>query len=82
MADSIHDLQDIASKWLSTTTNNGMNIIKANINTGFMHINRRRQYFVLYVKDENLNQVSSYTYHDVLVDEGINLETVLIARND
>ena len=80
MVDTIQELQDAASSWLSTMTNNGMSINTAKGKTEFMYISRRREEFDVYMCDRKLHQANFYKYLGVVVDEGNIQETELNAR--
>ena len=80
VVDSIEELQDVASAWVSTMNTNGMSIITAKGKTKIMHISRRREEFDMYMEDKKMHQANSYKYLGVVVDEGKNQETELNAR--
>ena len=75
MMDTVQELQDVASSWLATMTNNGMSINTANGKTEFMYISRRREECDVYRGYRKLNQADSYKYLGVVVDEGKIQET-------
>ena len=81
MMDTVQELQDVASSWLTTMTNNGMSINTAKGKmTKFMYISRRREEFDVYMGCRKLNQADSYKYLGVVVDEGNIQETETSAR--
>ena len=80
MMDTVQELQDVASSWLTTMTNNGMSINTAKDNTEFMYISRRREEFDVYMGCRKLNQADSYKYLGVVVDEGNIQGTEISAR--
>ena len=80
MVDSIQELQDVASTWVSTMRSNGMSINTAKGKTEFMHISRRREEFEVYMEDRKLHQANSYKYLGVVVDDSNIQETELNAR--
>ena len=47
--DTVQELQDVASSWLTTMTNNGMSINTAKGKTEFMYISRRREEFDVHI---------------------------------
>ena len=82
MADTIHELQEVASTWLSTMTNNGMSINTAKRKTEFLYINRRKEELDVYMEDRKLHQANLYKYLGVAVNEENFLETELSAMID
>ena len=82
--DTIQELQDVASSWLSTITNNGISIHRPIRKTEFMHMNRRREKFDAYMEDRKMYHTNFYKHPEVVVvvDEGNVQGTELSARTE
>ena len=80
LVNSIRELQEVASTWISTMSSKGMRINTAKGKTEFMYISRRKVEFDVYLEDMNLHQVISYKYLGVVVDDVNNQEMELTAR--
>ena len=80
LVDSIRELQEVASTWISTMNSKGMSINTAKGKTEFMYISRRKVEFDVYMEDMKLHQANSYKYLGVVVDDGNKQETELTVR--
>ena len=80
MVDTVQELHDGASAWVSTMSTIGMRINTAKGKTEFMYISRGREKFCVYVEDKKLHQTNCYTYLGVVAYEGNKQETELNSR--